>query len=114
MPDPRVESLISKFAGSSNDDRYLKFARSVENVTTGKKGNLILNVDGAIAALMLDRLESELGYDQTRLRSLIDSEFFNALFILSRSVGFMAHYLDQRRHDEGLLRLSDNEIIYIP
>jgi citrate synthase len=35
------------------------------------------------------------------------------VFVLSRSVGFTAHYLDQRRHDEGLLRLSTNDVRYI-
>lgn len=112
LPDPRVEAL-TKFAGNANGDRYLKFARGVETVTTTKKGNLILNVDGAIAAIMLDILESELGYDQDKLKELAEIEFFNALFVLSRSVGFTAHYLDQRRHDEGLLRLSPNEIRYL-
>jgi ATP citrate (pro-S)-lyase len=114
VPDPRVVKLISTFSGNSNDDRFLSFARSVESVTTAKKGNLILNVDGTVAAIMLDLLESELYYTQERLQELIDIEFFNALFIASRSVGLMAHYLDQRRHDEGLLRLSDEDVSYIP
>ncbi|HSW85604.1 MAG TPA: citrate/2-methylcitrate synthase [Candidatus Saccharimonadales bacterium] len=114
MPDPRVKILLDKFAQNQNGDRYLKFAQSVEAVTTGKKGNLILNVDGAIAAIMLDLLESELGYSPEQLHELVDIEFFNALFILSRSTGLMAHYLDQRRNDEGLLRLSEEEITYIP
>ena len=113
-PDPRVTALSAKFAGNSNGDRYLHFAQGVETVTTAKKGNLILNVDGTIAAIMLDTIESELHYTKEQLQELVDIEFFNALFILGRSVGFMAHYLDQRRHDEGLLRLSDNEITYLP
>lgn len=112
LPDPRVKSL-SKFANNTNGDRYLKFALSIEQVTTTKKGNLILNVDGVIAAIMLDILESELGYTQDKLKELAEIEFFNAIFVLSRSVGFTAHYLDQRRHDEGLLRLSPAEIRYL-
>lgn len=111
-PDPRVAAL-TKFAGNKNGDRYLKFARSVEQVTVMKKSNLILNVDGAIAAILLDILESELSYDHDRLQELIDIEFFNALFVLSRSVGFTAHYLDQKRHDEGLLRLTDSDVRYL-
>lgn len=111
-PDPRVKAL-RKFAGNSNGDRYLKFALSIEAITTTKKNNLILNVDGAIAAILLDILESELGYDQVQLQELVDIGFFNALFVLSRSIGFTAHYLDQRRHDEGLLRLSPDDVRYI-
>jgi citrate synthase len=112
MPDPRVEALM-QFAGNSNGDRYLKFAREVEAITTQKKGNLILNIDGAIGAVMLDILESELGYEPDELRELADIEFFNALFVLSRSIGFTAHYLDQRRHDEGLFRLDPNDVRYL-
>jgi succinyl-CoA synthetase alpha subunit len=113
-PDPRVKALVEKFAGNSNSDRYLNFARGVESVTTAKKGNLILNVDGTIAAVMLDLLESELNYSPEQLQELVDIEFFNAIFILSRSVGLTAHYLDQRRNDEGLLRLPDEDVTYIP
>lgn len=111
LPDPRVKAL-KKFAKNTNGDRYLKFALSVEAVTTSKKGNLILNVDGAIAAILLDLLESELVYTTKQLEELVDIEFFNALFVLSRSVGFAAHYLDQRRHDEGLLRLTDQDVVH--
>lgn len=112
MPDPRVEALM-KFTGNSNGDRYLKFAREVEAITTAKKGNLILNIDGAIGAVMLDILESDLGYEPNELRELADIEFFNALFVLSRSIGLTAHYLDQRRHDEGLFRLDSNDVRYL-
>jgi ATP citrate (pro-S)-lyase len=112
MPDPRVQALRKQFAGNANGDRYLEFALGVESITTRKKGNLILNVDGAIAAILLDLLESELGYGPDKLRELVDIEFFNALFVLSRSVGLTSHYLDQRRHDEGLVRLTDEEVTY--
>lgn len=111
LPDPRVAAL-TQFV--PDDHRYLDFARSVEAITTDKKGNLILNVDGTIAAILLDLVEQELDYSQDQLQELVNIEFFNALFVLSRSVGFTAHYLDQRRHDEGLLRLSDQEISYLP
>lgn len=112
LPDPRVSS-IKKFAGNSNGDRYLQFALNIEAITTTKKATLILNVDGVIAAILLDILESELRYTREQLQELVDIEFFNALFVLSRSVGFTAHYLDQRRHDEGLFRLPDKAMRYL-
>lgn len=112
LPDPRVKAL-DKFCGNKNDDRYLNYARSIEAITTSKKSNLILNVDGAIAAIMLDILESELGYTPEQLQELVEIEFFNAFFVLARSTGFVSHYLDQRRHDEGLFRLSDKDVRYI-
>jgi citrate synthase len=112
LPDPRVEA-IKRFAGNSNGDRYLQFALNIESLTTTKKATLILNVDGVIAAILLDILESELRYTREQLQELIDVEFFNALFVLSRSVGFTAHYLDQRRHDEGLFRLPTEHVRYL-
>lgn len=93
--------------------KYLDFALQVESITTLKKSNLILNVDGAIAAVMLDLLESELHYTKEQLRELVDIEFFNSLFVISRTIGFTGHYLDQRRNDEGLFRLSDDDLTYI-
>lgn len=112
LPDPRV-AAIRQFANNANGDRYLAFALDVQAVTSAKKGNLILNVDGAVAAILLDILTSELNYPPEQLQELVNIEFFNALFVLSRSIGFTAHYLDQKRHDEGLLRLSPNEISYL-
>jgi ATP citrate (pro-S)-lyase len=109
-PDPRVAALANFGVEGGG---YLAFARGVEAVTTSKKSNLILNVDGVIAAVMLDLLETELGYTPHQLRELVEIEFFNALFVLSRSVGFTAHYLDQRRHDEGLFRMSPDDIRYL-
>jgi succinyl-CoA synthetase alpha subunit len=111
LPDPRVKAL-QKFAPKTH--RYLDFALGVQSITVAKKGNLILNVDGTIAAVLLDLLETELGYDYKRLRELVDIEFFNAFFVVSRTIGFTSHYLDQRRHDEGLLRLGGEEVAYMP
>lgn len=110
-PDPRVTAL---YEYAPKDSVYLQFAQAVQAVTTAKKSNLVLNVDGVVAAVLLDCLSQELQYSPTQLRQLADIEFFNALFVLSRSIGFSAHYLDQRRHDEGLVRLTDREISYLP
>ncbi len=110
LPDPRVEALAQFSTGT--ESRYLAFARSIEVVTLTKKSNLILNVDGAIAAVMLDLLKDELNYTDEQLRELVTIEFFNALFVLSRSIGFTALYLDQKRNDEGLFRLENDDIRY--
>jgi succinyl-CoA synthetase alpha subunit len=112
MPDPRVEPLL-RFARELDHHPYIDFALGVQAETTRKKGNLILNVDGTIAAVLLDLLAVEESYSSARLQALVDTEFFNALFVLSRSVGFMAHYFDQRRLDEGLLRLTPADVAYL-
>ncbi len=107
-PDPRVQVLL-KIVGKMPTP-YLDFARAVEVVTTSKKPNLILNVDGALAAVLLDLLFHEEKLDKDEIKTLIDAEFFNAIFILSRSVGFIGYYLDQKRLGEGLFRLPDNQV----
>ncbi len=109
MPDPRVAEL-KEFANRLEKKRFTNFALNVEKITSVKKGNLILNIDGAIAAVLLDYLSEKEGYSDEELNELINQEFFNALFVLSRSVGFIAHYLDQKRLDEGLLRLSEDDV----
>lgn len=109
LPDPRVERLL-QFTSALSEKRFTNFAKAVEAETVRKKGNLILNVDGTIAAILLDLLSEKEGYSTEQLRLLVDTEFFNALFVLSRSVGFMAHYFDQVRLDEGLFRLSPKDV----
>ncbi|GAC1370418.1 MAG: citrate/2-methylcitrate synthase [Candidatus Saccharimonadales bacterium] len=111
-PDPRVGRLL-EFTAGLKDAKFTTFARGVEIETTRKNGNLILNVDGAMAAVLLDLLSEKEGYDEAQLQALVESEFFNSLFVLSRSVGFMAHYFDQVRLDEGLLRLSPAQVSHI-
>jgi len=110
LPDPRT-NLLAKFADRLPTHRYFDYAKAIESITSAKKGNLILNVDGHIAALMLDILEQEEKYDEQSLRQLIDADFFNALFVIPRTVGFVAHYLDQKRLDEGLFRLPDDDVL---
>jgi citrate synthase len=112
LPDPRVKRLL-EFSKTLDPGNFTQFALGVEAETTRKKGNLILNVDGAIAAILLDLLFEKENYSYTELRELVDTEFFNALFVLSRSVGFMAHYFDQVRLDEGLFRLTPAQVARI-
>ena len=108
-PDPRVKLLKDLVKGV--DHPHLDFALAVEKVTTAKKPNLILNVDGTLAAIMLDLLLGEEKLSKDEAQTLIDAEFFNGLFVLSRSVGFIAHYLDQKRLGEPLFRLPDKEVL---
>jgi succinyl-CoA synthetase alpha subunit len=111
-PDPRVQALL-EHVSQLGLNRFTKFALGVETETTAKKRNLILNVDGAIAAVLLDLLSEKEGYTDVELQQLVDQEFFNALFVVSRSVGFMAHYFDQRRMDEGIFRLPADQVAQI-
>lgn len=108
-PDPRVK-LIMNNVKSLKKTPHLDYAREVESITLGKNPSLILNVDGALAASLLDCLLEEEKLNPSELQKLISIDFFNAFFVLSRSIGFIAHYLDQRRLDEGLFRLSESDV----
>lgn len=107
IPDPRVAEL-KKFVNKLDEKRFSTFALEVEQITATKKGNLILNVDGIIAAILLDMLSEKEKVSDAELQQLIEIEYFNALFVLSRSVGFISHFLDQKRLDEGLFRLPEH------
>ena len=110
FPDPRVIEIL-KFSEKLGEKKFTTYAMEVEKITTAKKGNLILNVDGAIAAVLLDVLSEKEGLSHEELIKLTETEFFNALFILSRSIGLLAHALDQKRLDEGLIRLDEDQIV---
>ena len=112
LPDPRTV-ILAEYAEKLTVHPYFDFAKGVEAITTQKKGNLILNVDGHIAALMLDVLKTEEGYGEEMLDRLISADFFNALFVIPRTIGFVSHYLDQKRLDEGLFRLPDEDIFLV-
>lgn len=107
LPDPRV-AAIAGFATLLKKHPHYDFAREIEKVTTAKNGTLILNVDGVMAALFLDILTECESYTSEELQELIDAEFFNALFVIPRTVGFIAHFIEQKKNDEGLFRLPDD------
>ena len=111
LPDSRVEAL-SAFAGLLKKHPYYDFAREVEKVTTAKNGKLILNIDGTIAALFLDILSECEGFSKNELREFINAELFNAFFVIPRSVGFIAHFIEQKKNDEGLFRLPE-ELLFV-
>jgi ATP citrate (pro-S)-lyase len=112
-PDKRVE-IIKKFALENfTDNTVLKFALSVEQVTTKKKANLILNVDGCIAVCFVDMLRGCGAFSHEEADDMIRNGCLNGLFVLGRSVGFIGHYLDQKRLKQGLYRHPWDDISYL-
>ncbi len=101
-PDPRVALLLNRF---DQGGKHITFAKQVEAVTSAKKAQLILNVDGAIAALLIDILAKQESMTDKEIKDLLNTSICNALFVLARTVGFIAHFLEQKRLDEGLFRL---------
>ncbi|MBI2588783.1 hypothetical protein HYW35_01030 [Candidatus Saccharibacteria bacterium] len=113
QPDPRVTRLL-EFVKDLPERPYTDFAKAVVAITSSKKSNLILNFDGAFAAVLLDILQQSEKLKPREIAQLIDSEFFNAYFVIPRAVGFISHFLDQKRLDEGLFRLPDSQVTVIP
>lgn len=108
-PDPRVQALIEHGKAVLRETPHLDFALEVEKITSKKRANLILNVDGAMSALFMDFLVEKEGFSDSEIAELIEIGFFNSLFLIPRSVGFMGNYLDQKRIDEGLFRLGESD-----
>jgi len=110
-PDVRVEIMIGFARKHFPKTPLLDYALQVQNVTTMKKNTLILNVDGCIGVLFVDML-TNLGYSRDEIKEMVDMGFFNAFFIIGRTMGFMGHYFDQKRLKTGLYRHPWDDILY--
>ncbi len=111
-PDVRVEILKNYAKKHFPNTETLDYALEVEKLTTAKRGNLILNVDGCIGVLTCDMLRS-IGYTREDIREFVQLGILNALFVLGRSIGFMGHIMDQKRLKSGLYRHPWDDILYI-
>jgi len=110
-PDERCEIMMNFAKDYFPKHPLLDYALSVQAVTTMKKGTLILNVDGTIGVLFVDLLKS-LNYKDDEIKEMIDMGFFNAFFIIGRTMGFMGHYFDQKRLKTPLYRHPWDDILY--
>jgi len=111
-PDVRV-TIMRDFAKKNfPNTETLDYALEVEKLTTAKRNNLILNVDGVIGVLCCDMLRG-IGYSRKEVREFVDLGVLNALFVLGRSIGFMGHIMDQKRLKAGLYRHPWDDIDYM-
>lgn len=112
-PDKRVE-LIKQYAKQHfQENRYLNFALEVESITTKKKGNLILNVDGCIAVCFLDLLDSLDDFTEEEKQRFTELGFLNGLFIIGRCIGLVGHIIDQKQLTQALYRHPWDDIAYV-
>jgi ATP citrate (pro-S)-lyase len=112
-PDMRVK-IVKEFAKKNFPQTpVLDFAMGVEQVTTQKKATLILNVDGCIAACFVDLLRGCGAFDKTEADELLAHGCLNGLFVTGRSIGFIGHYIDQKRLKQGLYRHPWDDIAYV-
>uniref|UniRef100_A0A182NPW4 ATP-citrate synthase n=1 Tax=Anopheles dirus TaxID=7168 RepID=A0A182NPW4_9DIPT len=112
-PDVRVK-IIKEFV-IQNFPAYplLEYALEVEKITTSKKPNLILNVDGVIATSFVDLLRNCGSFTSEEAQEYINIGAINSLFVLGRSIGFIGHYMDQKRLKQGLYRHPWDDISYV-
>lgn len=112
-PDLRV-SILKDFAQKHFPATpLLDYALQVEQVTTKKKDNLILNVDGCIGVLFVDLLRSCNAFTREEADDFVKNGTLNGLFVLGRSIGFIGHYLDQKQLKQGLYRHPWDDISYL-
>jgi len=111
-PDQRVVLLKDYAEKFFTHKEFLNYALDVENYTLQKASNLILNVDGCIAVLFLDLLNSTGVFTQPEIQEIIDIGYLNGLFVVGRSIGLVGHSLDQRRLKQPLYRHPWDDVLY--
>ncbi|KPM44294.1 ATP-citrate synthase subunit 1 [Neonectria ditissima] len=112
-PDLRVELVKEYVMAKFPSHKLLDYALAVESVTTSKKDNLILNVDGCIAVCFVDLLRNCGAFSAEEAEDYLKMGVLNGLFVLGRSIGLIAHYLDQKRLRTGLYRHPWDDITYL-
>ncbi|KAK9416218.1 putative ATP citrate synthase [Seiridium unicorne] len=112
-PDLRVELVKEYVLAKFPSHKLLDYALAVETVTTSKKDNLILNVDGCIAVCFVDLMRSCGAFSPEEAEDYMNMGVLNGLFVLGRSIGLIAHYLDQKRLRTGLYRHPWDDITYL-
>jgi ATP-citrate lyase alpha-subunit len=112
-PDMRVQLLIEYARKNFARTELLDYALVVERLTTAKKGNLILNVDGCIGILFLDLMYSCEVFNKAEIDEVVKLGYLNGLFALGRSIGLIGHILDQKRLGARLYRHPTEDIAYM-
>jgi len=110
--DMRVELLQNYAKKFFPATKHLEYALRVEEYTLAKAANLVLNVDGCIAALFLDLLASSGSFSQKEMDEVINIGYLNGLFVLARSIGLIGHSLDQKRLAQPLYRHPWEDVLY--
>ena len=113
-PDARVTCLKEFVLANFKISEFLKYGLEVEKITTSKKGNLILNVDGCIGIAFVDMMKSlPECFSDKDINEIIQLGQLNGLFVLARSIGIMGHVFDQKRMGQGLYRYPTSDVLYL-
>lgn len=112
-PDKRVTILRDFALANFPSAALIQYALQVEQITTAKKENLILNVDGLIAVAFVDLIRSCGAFSSDEAQEVLRSGFLNGLFVVARSIGFIGHFLDVNRLKQDLYRHPTDDITYM-
>jgi ATP citrate (pro-S)-lyase len=112
-PDSRVVILKDYALKHFPSTEILNYALKVELVTTAKRENLILNVDGCIGCSFVDLLRGCGAFSREEADSYLKTGCLNGLFVLGRSIGLIGHFLDQTRLKQPLYRHPWDDISYV-
>ncbi|XP_015769297.1 PREDICTED: ATP-citrate synthase-like [Acropora digitifera] len=88
-PDMRVVLLKDFVKKNFPVTNVLNYAIEIEKITTSKKPNLILNVDGCIGAAFVDLLRHCGAFTREEADEFVEIGALNGLFVLGRSIGFI-------------------------
>lgn len=96
--DPRAAALFAKAKKLGFSCIYFEKAYAIEKLLAAKKGKTIpLNIDGAIAAVMLElKLDPRLG---------------KAVFMIARTIGASAHILEELNQNNSYYRLEEGDAV---
>ena len=96
--DPRTERLIELSKKYGFFGKYVKFAKEIETELSKGGKKLPLNIDGIIAALLLEMdFNPKVG---------------KGIFIIARVPGLVAHVVEEALREKPVRRLSEDEVEY--
>lgn len=97
--DPRVTQLIALCTSLEYFSPYITLALAVEKIIETKKGRkLCLNIDGFIAAVLL-----EMGFPST---------VGKGFFIIGRTPGLVAQAMEEKEREKPVRRVEEKDIVY--
>lgn len=97
--DPRATQIFNKAKELEFFGEHCELVKEVEKVLEEKKGKrIVINVDGAIAAVV-----SDMGFDY---------RLGKGFFLIGRVVGLIAHIFEEMVREKPYRRIADEEIEY--
>ena len=97
--DNRSDILFSMAKETGFYGKYCELAAEIfAKLNDGAKKEIPLNIDGAMAAIILD-----MGFD---------AEMAKGFFLVGRVPGLIAHINEEKNSGEGMRRISEEEIVY--